>query len=91
MLKQARSLTRRIGRGRMFALVAVLALVTGFVATELAEAKVVGGLCRICRVTDPCTGTVYTASGCCALPKRPKCLVAATAAGCIGGVTVVCR
>ena len=86
MLKQ---LIRKIGTKRLVTVLALAAILGGFAAVELAEAQI-GGFCRICRVTDPCTGTVYTASGCCALPKKPHCISSVTPAGCIGGVAVVC-
>jgi len=51
-----------------------------------------GGLqfCRTCEYTDPCTGTVLTASGCCSFPEFPVCAVDFGPGFCVSSVTVGC-
>ncbi len=76
------------GKTRLIALCAVLALLLGFVTAEMADAQRPN--CRNCTFTDPCSGTVYTAFGCCTLPSVPACLLELELGGCIVGVRVVC-
>jgi hypothetical protein len=72
--------------GKLLALAAVLGLVIGLAA---APAQAIG-LCRICHATDPCTGTFYSASGCCPMGSTPVCLTCISPGGCICGISVVC-
>ena len=71
---------------RLLALLGFAALFGSFAAPASAQLQI----CRFCVVTDPCTGTVFTAGGCCTLPKLPRCIVASDMFGCIGGVAVGC-
>lgn len=74
--------------GRLLTLAAILGLVFSLQVASPSQAI---GLCRICRVTDPCTGTVYTDAGCCPTGQTPVCLTCLTTTGCICGVAVVCH
>lgn len=58
-------------------------------SAPVAEAQ--GEICRTCSITDRCTGTVITASGCCTFPEYPVCAIAfQPPAYCVGSVTVAC-
>jgi hypothetical protein len=78
---------RRVGK--LLALAAILGLIFSLQAASPAQAI---GQCRICHATDPCTGNVYSASGCCPSGKTPTCITCLdVTTGCICGVAVVCR
>ena len=71
---------------RLLALAVVLGLVLSLLHPIPAHA-----ICILCSATDPCTGTVYTAGGCCPAGQTPFCVTLRDTTGCIHGVAVACH